>query len=366
MLGLAHRGWSLHDYSHHLVHVLRGAGYRSILIGEQHIAKDPEVIGYDEVLNVPTTHVESVAPLAVEVLRRRQDRPLFLSVGFFETHREFLGPGSLRDVHCSQPPTNLPDAPEVRADVAAFKASARSLDDGVGMVLGALAAGGLTDDTLVVFTTDHGMPFPGAKGTLYDRGLGVMLILRGPEPFRGGRVIDALMSHIDLYPTLCDVVGIERPAFLQGVSLLPLVRGEVEHVRDEIFAGSTWHAAYEPQRAIRTTRFKYIRRWGDRRLPVLPNTDDGPSKDLLLRSGWAEREIPPEQLFDLMLDANEAHNLVGDEAHAATHAELRDRLEAWMRDTDDPLLAGHVDPPSGVEVNLPDQRSASEPTTRVG
>jgi hypothetical protein len=137
-------------------------------------------------------------------------------------------------------------------------------------------------------------------------------------------------------------------------------------VREEIFAGSTWHAAYEPQRAIRTTRLKFIRRWGDRRRPVLPNTDDGPSKELLLRNGWADTEIAPEQLFDLVQDPNEAHNLVGDPAHAAAHAELRGRLEAWMRDTGDPLLAGHVDPPAGVRINTPDQRSAADPTTLIG
>jgi N-sulfoglucosamine sulfohydrolase len=178
-------------------------------------------------------------------------------------------------------------------------------------------------------------------------------------------VADALASHIDLYPTVCELLGIPRPGFLQGVSLMPLVRGETDHVRDEIFAGSTWHAAYEPQRAIRTTRFKYIRRWGDRRTPVLPNTDDGPSKELLLRHGWADREIPAEQLFDLAFDPNEAHNLAGHAEYAATHAELRERLEEWMRDTGDPLLAGHVDPPPGVEINDPDGRSASEPPMRT-
>jgi arylsulfatase A-like enzyme len=128
----------------------------------------------------------------------------------------------------------------------------------------------------------------------------------------------------------------------------------------------TWHAAYEPQRAIRTERFKYIRRWGDRRTPVLPNTDDGPSKELLLRHGWGEREIPEEQLYDLVLDPNEADNLATDPAHRATRDDLRARLEAWMRETDDPLLAGHVDPPPGVEINSPDQRSALEPTSLVG
>jgi N-sulfoglucosamine sulfohydrolase len=365
MLGLAHRGWSLRDYRHHIVNVLRGVGYTSTLIGEQHISKEPGVIGYDEVMKIPTTHVETVAPLAMEVLARKRDRPLFVSVGFFETHREFLGPGSLRDVHYSKPPNNLPDCPEVRADVAAFKASARSLDHGVGMVLNQLDASGLSETTLIIFTTDHGMPFPGAKATLYDRGLGVNLILRGPEPFGGGRVIDALVSHIDIYPTVCEHVGIARPPFLQGVSLLPLLWGHTPSVREEIFAGSTWHAAYEPQRAIRTERHKYIRRWGERRTPVLANTDDGPSKDLLLAAGWAEREIAKEQLYDVVFDPNEANNLVDDPGYAAVLEDLRARLEQWMRDTDDPLLAGHVDPPPGVEINLPDQRSASEPTIRI-
>ena len=366
MLGLAHRGWSLRDYSHHIVHTLRDAGYGSVLIGEQHISKDPEAIGYDEVFKIPTTHVETVAPLAMEVLRRGHERPLFLSVGFFETHREFLGPGSLRDVHYSQVPPNLPDAREVRADMAGFKASARSLDHGVGLVLNALDETGMGDNALVIFTTDHGMPFPGAKATLYDRGLGVLLILRGRYPFDGGRVIDSLVSHIDLFPTVCEFLGIERPDFLQGVSLLPLLHGEVPGVREEIFAGSTWHAAYEPQRAVRTTRYKYIRRWGEQHTPVLPNTDDGPSKDLLLRYGWSQHQIPREELFDLVFDPNEANNLASDPSHQSILAELRERLELWMRETDDPLLAGRVDPPPGVELNDSDQRSSTEHTTRVG
>jgi arylsulfatase A-like enzyme len=210
------------------------------------------------------------------------------------------------------------------------------------------------------------MPFPGAKATLYDRGLGVMLILRGPEPFGGGRVHDGLVSHIDLYPTLCEHLEIERPPFLQGVSLMPLLRGERDQVREEVFAGSTWHAAYEPQRAVRTRRHKYIRRWGERRTPVLANTDDGPSKDLLLAAGWGEREIATEQLYDLVFDPNEANNLIEDARYSGVLGDLRGRLERWMIETEDPLLAGHVDPPPGVDINTPDQRSSSEPTIHIG
>ena len=364
MMGLAHRGWSLKDYSHHIVHTLRERDYHSALIGEQHIAKKPDVIGFDQVIKIDTYHADRVAPAADELLRSELEEPFFLSVGFFETHREFLGPTSVRDTLYALPPPNLPDVPETRRDMAAFRASGRSLDQGVGEVLGSLESLGLSERTLIVFTTDHGIPFPGAKATLFDRGLGVMLILRGPG-FTGGHVSDALVSHIDVYPTLCELAGIEPPDFTQGTSLLPLVRGESDHLRDEIFAGSTWHAAYEPQRAIRTERWKYIRRFDDRERPVLPNTDDSPSKDYLLSQGWGERRIPHEQLYDLAFDPNEAANLVGDPAAREVLDEMRSRLEAWMVETADPLLDGRVDPPSGVEVNDPDGFSASEPTIKI-
>jgi N-sulfoglucosamine sulfohydrolase len=365
MLGLAHRGWSLNDYRQHLVHPLHNAGYHSVLIGEQHIAKRPDVIGFDQVVKIETTHVASVAPAAIEILAQPPPEPFFLSVGFFETHRDFLAPPSLRDSLYSLPPANIPDTPETRRDMAAYKASARSLDQGVGSVLEALDAHGLADNTLIVFTTDHGLAFPGSKATLFDRGLGVMLILRGPGGWSGGKVLDSLVSHIDVYPTLCELVGIDRPDFLQGLSLMPLIRGEARSIRAEIFAEMTWHAAYEPQRAIRTERWKYIRRFGDRATPVLANCDDSPSKDLLISLGWAQRPVASEQLYDLAFDPNEAANLAGQEAHYDIQRDLGQRLERWMQDTSDPLLHGHPSPPPGAEVNDPDQLSATEPTLTI-
>lgn len=365
MMGLAHRGWSLNDYRQHLVHPLHDAGYHSVLIGEQHIAKRPDIIGFDRIVKIETTDVETVAPVASEILGEPPPEPFFMSVGFFETHRDFLHPPSLRDTLYSLPPPNLPDTPDTRRDMAAYSASARSLDQGVGSVLEALDNHGLADDTLIIFTTDHGLAFPAAKATLFDRGLGVMLILRGPGGFAGGKVHDAMVSHIDVYPTLCELIGIDRPAFLQGVSLLPLVSGEATSIRDVIFAEMTWHAAYDPQRAVRSERWKYICRFGDRDRPVLCNCDDSPSKSLLLRLGWAERKVPFEQLYDLAFDPNEAANLADDPAYRSTCEELRERLLGWMADTEDPLLHGDPVPPPGAEINDPDQLSASEPTHRV-
>lgn len=173
---------------------------------------------------------------------------------------------------------------------------------------------------------------------------------------------DALISQIDIFPTLCHLLEIDAPSWLQGHSFLPIVRGEVEAVHDAIFAEVTYHAAYEPTRAIRTERWKYIRRFDEHAGPVLPNCDDGLSKDLLLDAGWRDHARPMEQLYDLLFDPMEAANLVEHVAFAPVLQQMRARLEKWMRETNDPLLDGSVAAPHGAELNDPDQRSADAPT----
>lgn len=358
MLGLCHRGWSLEDPSRHVVHALRAAGYRSYQVGEQHVARDPAEVGYDEVLPVPTTRAEDVAPAAAAVLRGDVPTPFFMSVGFLETHREWPAAAA----PAPGPAPAMPDTPALRRDAAAFAESARAMDAGVGQVLDALEAAGLAEDTLVVCTTDHGVAFPGAKGTLSDRGVGVFLILRGPGGFTGGRVSDAMVSHLDLYPTMCELAGVPVPEWAAGHSMLPLAAG-AESIRSEIFVETTWHAAYEPVRAIRTRRWKYVRRFAHRPRPVAPNVDDSAAKDLWVRAGWRDRTLDPEQLYDMILDPAESDNLVSRPELGAVLATLRARLEAWMADTDDPLRHGPVPAPPGAEFNDPDQLSPEEPTT---
>jgi arylsulfatase A-like enzyme len=189
------------------------------------------------------------------------------------------------------------------------------------------------------------------KCNLTDHGTGVLLILRGPRStpaLRGGTVVDAMVNHLDVFPTICDVAGIPHPEWLQGRSLLPLAGGEVETLHEELFAEVNYHAAYEPVRAVRTSRWKYIRRYHDYGRPVLPNCDNGLSKDVWLRYGWPEQDTAPEQLYDLIFDPQERHNLAGDPRNAAELDALRGRLDRWMRATDDPLLRGPLPLPEGA------------------
>ncbi len=145
---------------------------------------------------------------------------------------------------------------------------------------------------------------------------------------------------------------------------MPLVEGDVDEVHEEVFAKLTYHAAYEPQRAVRTRRYKYARRFDDEHPGrVLANVDDGPTKDLLLAAGWADVAPPVEALYDLALDPSEGVNRIDDPTLSDVRADLRRRLHDWMVRTDDPLLDGPVPPAPGTVFNTVDQRSADDPTT---
>ncbi len=225
MLGLAHRGSALHDYRQHLLHTLRPAGYHSALIGLQHIAKDPATIGYDQVTNVPGNHVEDVAPLAAAFLAKRPAAPFFLTSAFSKPIASSARPVRRKTRASACLRRRFRIRPQTRADIAAFKASARVMDEGVGVVLKALEANGLAENTLVISTTDHGISFPAMKCNLTDHGMGVSLIMRGPGGFSGGKVNDAMVSHLDIFPTICELLDIEKPAWLEGASLTAAHRG---------------------------------------------------------------------------------------------------------------------------------------------
>ena len=175
-------------------------------------------------MKIDTTRVDAVAPAGDRPPSEPPPEPFFLSVGFFETHREFFEPTRSATRTRAARPRNLPDTPETRRDMAAFKASARSLDQGVGAVLDALDGAGLADNTLVIFTTDHGLAFPGAKATLYDRGIGVMLIMRGPGGSSAGGSATRWSPTSTSTRRCASWPASTRPTSLQGTSMLPLVR----------------------------------------------------------------------------------------------------------------------------------------------
>ena len=289
-----------------------------------------------------TTSTRSRPPRSQLIAERPSD-PFFLSIGFFETHREYFEPTSVRDSLYSLPPANLPDTAETRRDMASYKASARSLDHGVGAVLNALDEHDLADDTIVILTTDHGLAFPGAKATLTDRGLGVMLIVRGPGGFHGGKVSEALVSQIDIFPTMCELAGIERAGLAAG-PLAAAARARARPTRSTTPSSpsspSTPRTSPSAPSAPSATSTSGASASAARRCSRTSTT--GRPRSSCCATAGAERELPREELHDLIFDPAEAANVADDPAYAEVRAELAERLDAghalarqWNVGTDD-------------------------------
>ena len=362
MTGLQHRGWSITDRHPTLAGTLRGAGFETLCIGEQHIAADPRDLGYQKVLCPDSSDPAEVADTMIDQLDCAS-QPFFAAVGFWQTHRT-----SWRGADSPTEPAlaGLPDDPVVRADFARLRASVALLDHHAGRVLDAVAV--RCPDTLVIVTTDHGPGFPAAKCTLHGLGVGVMCLISGPG-VRAGRNA-ALLSNIDLYPTICDLLGLPAPA-CEGRSFAGLLNDGSDGGRRHTFAETNFHAAYDPARSVRTADHALIRRYPPtiRRQPW-SNIDDGPTKDLLHSRGWTDR-VAREELYDLRRDPGETRNVAADPAHAQVLADLRGRLDGWMSATHDPLLdhqtvpaparaiANHLSAYSAEEAELIDANAAA-------
>lgn len=365
MGGLVNRGWSLPNPQRLLPNFLREHGYATVRAGIQHVVKNPDEGGYSRILEGEKGDWNT-ALRATSFLKEQHDQPFFLDVGFFATHR--LGDGFSNspkntiptNPNYVRPPAPLPDDIMTRRDMAAYIDAARTLDNLIGTVIQTLDAQNFADNTLVICTTDHGVAFPRMKCNLTDHGMGVMLILRGPGGFKGGNVIDGLVSHIDLFPTVCELAELRFPDWLQGVSMLPLLNG-ADKVRSEIFGEINYHVCYEPQRAVRTEGWKYILRLHDRARPVLPDCDNGLSKTFLLKNDWELYEESKERLYNLVLDPNEVQNLVNDKEYEQKLGEMRALMLKWRKETGDPLIKEKLfDPPPSAQIVDSNARSPSE------
>ena len=347
LMGLVNRGWDMPDRTPTLPQLLREAGYLSYLFGFHHEKKDPRRMGYDRVPQLRGPHhAANVLPSVAEFLHGAREAtrgaPFLAVAGLSEVHRPFkqdrYTPAAAATVAV---PGFLPDHPGVREDLADLAGLVAAVDLHLGTVLEALADTGLDRTTLVVLTTDHGIAFPRAKSTLYDAGLGIALLARCPEVLPRGVRLEALLSNVDLLPTLLQGAGCAPPASVQGQSFWPLLLGRAGSGREEVFAEKTYHDAYDPKRAVRTARWKFIKNFEPGPELLLP-ADIAASPSAAAVAAAAARPRPEEELYDLQADPFEHENLAADLAHGAIRAELRGRLLRWMEETGDPLLRGTI------------------------
>jgi N-sulfoglucosamine sulfohydrolase len=253
-------------------------------------------------------------------------------------------------------PAHLPGLPEVRRDLADYYESISRLDSGVGLLLDALRETAHSDDTLVIYMSDNGRPFPGAKTTLYDDGIHLPLIVSSPAQGKRGVRNGAMVSWVDIMPTILDWAGVPPPTTqrLPGRSILPILEQADPPGWDRVFASHGFHEIqqYYPMRALRTRGYKYIVNLAaPLEFPVAGDIASSPtwraiaarpSVGLGARTVDAFLHRPAEELYDLRKDPAEVHNLAAKPEHRQVLERMRAEMAKFRADTRDPWLPGQA------------------------
>lgn len=395
-----------HEHSYHkfgsyprvqsLPVMLQRLGYRTARIGKHHTAPE-EVYFFETKLPGNGRSPVEMAEQS-ETFIKAGGKPFFLFFATVDPHRgggvavdlpekpDHFGNKPNRASHADikevfyEPknvpvPAFLPDTAAARAELAQYYQSVARVDQGLGRLLEILKAAGRLDDTLIVFTSDHGMAFPGAKTTVYEPGLRVPFIVRDPRLAKRGITSDAMISLVDLTPTLLDAGGgfdsatqSVKPAALpatadipkkgkggpvttklHGRSILPLFGEKTSAGWDAIYASHTFHEIqmYYPMRVVRDRQFKLI--WNIAHPLPFPFASDlweaptwqqqfkqGPKAHYGQKTVEAYIHRPAFELFDIAADPNEKRNLAADPQHAKTLELYKAKLKDFQIATQDP------------------------------
>ncbi len=347
--------------------LLRDAGYRTASIGKFHV--QPEAVyHFDEYLTgrelAGGRNGVAMAERCREFISAESEKPFLLYFCSIDPHRAARGfgneasyPGNEKVTYPPEEvvvPPFLPDQPEVRAELAQYSEAVSRFDQGVGRLMEVLKETGHLDDTLVILLSDNGIPFPGAKTSLYEPGMRLPLIVRSPDQKTRGGTTDAMVTWADLVPTILDYTEAKGPGYpLHGKSFLGVLDREQSEGFDEIHASHTFHEVqmYYPMRVVRERRYKLI--WNVAHPLPIPFASDLWASDTwqgVLKRGdttYGKRTMeaflkhPAYELYDLEEDPDEAHNLVDSPEHAEVLARLQRKLKTFQQATKDPWYVKH-------------------------
>lgn len=294
---------------------------------------------------------------------RESDQPFFAVFNHMHTHQsrisfldtefeELEGTLGRHDPARAPLPPYYPDEPEVRQTVARYYDAISAMDESVGSILEQLEEDGEADNTIIFFYGDHGVGLPRGKRVLYDSGQHVPLVVYFPAkwqhlaPGAPGTVTDRLVSFVDFAPTMLGLAGAPIPDYMQGRVFLG---EEADEPRDYVFgARDRVDEAYDVARAVRDSRYLYIRNYNPHRSWNQPEffSDQAPIRQAITRRAdegtlndaqwtYAGPTRPAEELFDVLADPHQLHNLARSDEHAGTLDRMRSRLLDWQLDTRD-------------------------------
>jgi N-sulfoglucosamine sulfohydrolase len=404
-----HKFASFHDVvSLALPRVLANAGYRTAHIGKYHVAPE-EVYHFETYLKGNERNAVQMAEQCRAFLSDQADeRPFFLYFATSDPHRgggidqsspldlkpDLFGNKPNRGSHAGVQevfydpakvpvPAFLPDTPETRAELAQYYQACSRIDQGLGRLIEILKAANVYDKTLIVYTSDNGIAFSGAKTTVYEPGLRMPFVVRNPYQPRRGVVSDALISHIDITPSLLDFAGGLDPQTngpknrvdpneywkqrgealkenrggghsfhsYHGKSWIPILGDPNAKHWDTILASHTFHEIqmYYPMRVVRDAQYKLI--WNIAHPLPYPFASDlwaasswkaqyqiGPDAPYGKRTVGRYIHRPPFELYDLQQDPDEAVNLAEDPNLAAVLKKYQEKLRTLQKETGDPWI----------------------------
>ena len=331
--------------------LLGEAGYRTACAGKYHVAPK-EVFQFDTFVGRGGKSPVDMADKCRNLIADDGDNPFFLYFCTTEPHRPFHRQGSdpvdPKDVIV---PPYLPDSPECREELAQYYGSVQRADGGLLRLMQILKETGRWDDTLVIYVSDNGIAFPGAKTTLYEAGMRLPCVVRNPLNAKHGLVSDAMITWADITPTILDYAGAtpDKYAF-HGRSFLSSLGQENPDGWDEIYASHTFHeiTMYYPMRVVRTRRHKLI--WNiahGLEYPFASDLWDSKTwQGVVARNEthYGKRSVdaylhrPKFELYDLETDPHEVSNLADDPAHKQVLDELKNKLKAFQERTKDPWI----------------------------
>ena len=353
--GLTHRHKlkSLRPFYATLPSLLGQAGYNTGLMGKWHISPylPTSWYGYNKRMTglglSKGDWVVNKADEAIHFIENNLQNRFYLEINFLQNHRINHGklyeapdfPVNWEDVHIPEY-WALPDWPEIRKDIAKYYSQTLQMDSIIGEILDFLQQKGLSDNTMVVFLSDNGAPYPGNKLTLYDRGTGTPLLIRWPEKIKGGTEVTSLMNSIDIMPTILEACGLDSPSELEGKSFWKHATGQQENeLHEAVFTEMTHHVNYLPTRSARTRRWKYIRNYSDVALGLdeLDLTEWAQKLCDLPSQPWKKPRVK-EELYFLPDDANEQNNLAYNSENLKDLEKMRQLLDEHMKKTKDPFF----------------------------
>lgn len=352
--GLTHiyKTRSLSPFHYTLPEALSGAGYNTALMGKWHVSPylPTSWYGYNERLSgmFPKDFWINDISKAVDYIKKNKNNRFYLELNFMQNHRDAYGEFSMDPDFPVDPEKikipeywNLPQWEEIKEEVARFFSQTMKMDFFIGKVLDTLDQLNLTENTIVVFISDNGPPYPGNKMSLYDRGVATPLLVRWPKKVNAKQKRKPMIESIDIMPTILEAVGIEPGPSIEGRSFLPLITGNGDQYKEKenIFCEMTNHVEYIPTRSVRTDRYKYIRNYSNIAFGLDQNAHMPWAHRLVQREDqpWIKPRLM-EELYDLKKDPKERKNLVYDESYGSVLKDMQKRLDDHMKESKDPYL----------------------------